>query len=171
MQGAQHSVVGTRDETAADKEDQRGTSRTRTTTTGDPELRTTPRRTYEGVRPRQTVLDCRGGPCYSIATAKEVRVARGTVTVNVSEDDEFITTDVAQSNNEAGPRGRTGRPDETSGTFASDGSTTEDDREVRGNLKTMSEQQRAMLRQSGKQLFMDEIDQLTTRKAGQYRSG
>ena len=39
----QHSVVGTRDETTADKEDQRVTSRARTTTTGNPGLKTTPR--------------------------------------------------------------------------------------------------------------------------------
>ena len=43
VQGTQHSSVGTRDETTADKEDQRGTSRTRTTTTDNPGLRTTPR--------------------------------------------------------------------------------------------------------------------------------
>ena len=30
----------------------------------------------------------------------------------------------------------------------------------------MNEQQRTMLRRSGKQLFMDEMDQLTTREAG-----
>ena len=35
-------------------------------------------------------------------------------------------------------RGRTGRPDETSGTFASDGSTTEDDSQVQCNLMTTS---------------------------------
>ena len=49
-----------------------------------------------------------------------------------------------------------------SGTSASDGSVTEDDSEVQCNLKTMDDQQRAMLRKSGKQLFMDEIDQVTT---------
>ena len=38
----------------------------------------------------------RGGRCYSVATAKEVRVARGTVTVNVSEGDELTATEVAQ---------------------------------------------------------------------------
>ena len=110
--------------------------------------------------------DSRGGRCYSVATAKEVRVARGTVTENVSEGDKLTTTEVAQSNNEAGARGGTGRFDETSGTPASDGSTTEDDSEVQCNLKTMNEQQRMMLRKSGKQLFMDEIDQLTTSEAG-----
>ena len=68
-------------------------------------------------------------------------------------------------NNEVWPRGRTARPGETSGTCASDGSTTEDDSEVQCNLKTMNERQRAMLRKSGKQLFMDEID-LTTNEAG-----
>ena len=72
---------------------------------------------------------------------------------NVSEGDELTTTEVAQSNNDAGPRGRTGRPDETSGTS---------DSEVQCTLKTMNEQQRAMLRKSGTQLFMDEIDQLTS---------
>ena len=112
-----------------------------------------------GVRPRQTALrvggvDIRGGKCYSVATAKEVRVARGTVTGVVSEGDELTTTEAAQSNNEAG--GRTDRPDETSGQSASD-----DDSEVQCNFKTINEQQRAMLRRSGKQLFMDEIYPLT----------
>ena len=41
VQGAQRSVVRTRDETTGDKEDQRGTSRTRITSTGNPGLRTT----------------------------------------------------------------------------------------------------------------------------------
>ena len=54
----------------------------------------------------------------------------------------------------------------TSGTSASDGSTTEDDREVQCNLKARNEQQRTMLRKSGKQLFMDETDQLTTNESG-----
>ena len=99
-----------------------------------------------GVCPRQTVLrvggaDSCGGRFYSVATAKEVRVARGTVTRNVSEGDELTATEVAQPNNEAGPRGGTGRPDETNGTPASDCSATEDDSEVRCNLKTMNEQQ------------------------------
>ena len=85
--------------------------------------------------------DSRGRRCYSVATAKEVRVARGTVTENVSEGDELTTTEVAQSHNEAGARGGIGRLDETSGTPASDGSTTEDDSEVQCNLKTMNEQQ------------------------------
>ena len=124
-----------------------------------------------GVCPRQTILrvgglDTRGGRCYSVATAEEVRVARGAVTGNVYEGDEFTTTVVAQSTNEVGPRGRTGRPDETSGTSASDGSTTEDDSEVQCNLKTMNEQQRTMLRKGGKQLCMGEIDQLTTNEDG-----
>ena len=57
VQGAQHSSVGTRDETAADKEDQRGTSRTRTTTTCNPGLRATLREDIRmGVCPRRTVL-------------------------------------------------------------------------------------------------------------------
>ena len=43
VEGAQHSFVGTRDGTTVDKEDQRGTSRAGTTTTGNPGLRTTPR--------------------------------------------------------------------------------------------------------------------------------
>ena len=42
------------------------------------------------------------------------------------------------------------RLDDTSGTSASDGSTTEDDGEVQCNLKTMTEQQRTMLRKNGK---------------------
>ena len=54
---------------------------------------------------------------------------------------------------------------ETSGIAASDGATTEDDSEVQCNLKTLNEQQRAMLRKSEHQLFM-EIDQLTTNEAG-----
>ena len=54
----------------------------------------------------------------------------------------------------------------TSGTAASDGSTTEDDSEVQCNVKMMNEQQRSVLRKSGKQLFLDEIDQLTTGAAG-----
>ena len=99
-------------------------------------------------------------------TAEEVRVARGTVTGSVSESDELTATEVAQLNNEAGPRGGTGRLDETSGTSASDGSTTENDREVQRNLKTMNEQERSMLRKSEKQLFIDEIDQLTTSEDG-----
>ena len=76
VQGAQHSSVGARDETKADKESQRGTSRTRTTSTGNPGLRTTPREELRmGVCPRQTVLrvsdaESRGGWCYSVATAK-----------------------------------------------------------------------------------------------------
>ena len=79
VQGPQHSIVGTRDETTADKEDQRGTSRTRTIATGNPEIRTTPRE--DG--PRQSVLrvsgaDTRRGRSYSVATAEEVSVARGT---------------------------------------------------------------------------------------------
>ena len=171
VEGAQHSVVGTRDEATADKEDQRGTSRARTTTTGNPRLRTTPREDVQvGVCPRQTGLrvggvDSRGGRFYSVSTAEEVRVARGTVTGNVSEGDELTTTNAAHSNNEAGPRGRNGRPGETSGTSASHSWTAEDDAEVQRNLKTMSEQQRAMLRKSGKQLSVDEIDQLTTCQA------
>ena len=129
VQVAQHSSTGTRDETTADKEDQRGTRRARTTTTGNPGLRTTPREDKRmGVCPRQTVVrvggaDSRGGRCYRVATAKEVRVARGTVTESVSESDELTATEVVQSNNEAGPRGGTGRLDETSGTSARDGST------------------------------------------------
>ena len=100
-----------------------------------------------GVCPRQTVLrvggaDSHGGRCHSVATAEEVRVARGTVTVNVPQSDELTTTEVTQSNKEAGPRGGTGRPDETSGTSASDGSATEDDSEVQCSLKTKNEQQR-----------------------------
>ena len=172
VQVAQHSSVGTGDETTADKEDQRGTNRTRTTTTGNPGIRTTPREDIRmGACPRQTVLrvggaDSRGGRCYSVATAKEVRVARGTVTGSAPESDELTATEVAQSNNEAEPRGGTGRLDETSGTSASDGSTTEDVSEVRCNMKTMNEQQRTMLRKSGKQFFMDETDQLTTSEAG-----
>ena len=82
------------------------------------------------VCPRHTVLrvggaDSRGGRCYSVATAEEVCVARATVTGNVSKVDELTTTKAAQSNNEVGHRGRTGRPGETSGISASDGSTTE----------------------------------------------
>ena len=75
VQGAQHSLVGTRDEIIADKEDQSGTSRTRTTSTGNSGLRTTAREDIRmGVCPRQTVLrvggaDSRGGRCYSVATA------------------------------------------------------------------------------------------------------
>ena len=107
--------------------------------------------------------DSRGGRCHSVSTAEEVRVARGTVTGNVAEADELTTTKAAQSHSEVGPRGR---PGETSGTSASDGSTTEDDSEVQCNLKTMTEQQRAMLWKSGQPLFMDEVDQLTTREAG-----
>ena len=87
-------------------------------------------------------LDSRGGRCYIVATAKEVRVARGTVTGNVSEGDELTKTEVAQANNEAGPRGGIRKPDETSGISASDGSTTEDDSEVQCNSKAMNEQQR-----------------------------
>ena len=170
---SQYSFVGTRDETTADQEDQRGTSRTRTTSTGNPGLRTTPREdTRMGVCPPQTVLrvggaDSRGGRCCSVATAEEVRVARGTVTGNASETDELTATEVAQSNNEAGQRGGTGRRDETSGKSASDVSTTEDDSEVQCRLETMNEQQRTMLRKSGKEHCMDEIDQLTTSEAGQ----
>ena len=53
-----------------------------------------------GVCSRQTALreggaDSRGGRCYSVTTAKEVRVARGTVTRNVFEGDEFTTKEVA----------------------------------------------------------------------------
>ena len=123
-----------------------------------------------GVCSQQTVLrvggaDSRGGRCHSVATARGVRT-RGTVTGSVSESDELTATEVAQSNNEAGPRGGTRRPDETSGTSARDGSTTEDDSEVQCNLKTMNEQQRTILRKSGKQLVMDEIDWLTTSEAG-----
>ena len=69
---------------------------------------------------------------------------------------------LGEPNKEAGPRGGTGRPDETSGTSASDGPTSEDDSEVQCNLKTLDEQHRAMLRKSGKQLFADVIDQPTT---------
>ena len=118
--------------------------------------------------PRQAILEFgrHGGRCYSVATAKEVRVARGTVTGSAPESDELTATEVAQSNNEAEPRGGTGRLDETSGTSASDGSTTEDVSEVRCNMKTMNEQQRTMLRKSGKQFFIDETDQLTTSEAG-----
>ena len=111
--------------------------------------------------------DSRGGRCYSVATALEVRVPHGTVTESVSESDELTATKVAKSNNEAGTRGGTDRLDETSGTSASGVSTTEDDSEVQCNLKTMNEQQRTMLRKSGKQLFMDKIDQLTTSEARQ----
>ena len=59
-----------------------------------------------------------------------------------------------------------GRIDETSGTATSDSPTTEDDSEVQCSLKKIDDQQRAMLRKSAKQLFMDEIDQLTTNEAG-----
>ena len=54
-----------------------------------------------------------------------------------------VTTEVAQSNNEAGPRGRTGRLDETSGTSASDVRQRKTTAKVQCNLKTMNEQQRA----------------------------
>ena len=46
-----------------------------------------------------------------------------------------------------------------------------DDCEIRWNLKTMNEQQRTMLRKSGKQLFVEEVDQLTTKRSWTYRSG
>ena len=113
-----------------------------------------------GACPRQPVLrvggaDSRDGRCRSVATAEEVRVARGSLTGNVSEGDELTTTNAAQSNHEVGPRGRNGRLGETSGTSASGGWTAEDDSEVQCNLKTMNEQQRAMLQKSGKQLLMD----------------
>ena len=102
VQGAQHSAVGTRDETTADKEDQGGTSRARSTTTGNSGLRTTPMEDARmGGCPRQTALrvgggDSRGGRCYSVATAKGVRVAHGLVKGNVSDGDELTTTEVAQ---------------------------------------------------------------------------
>ena len=163
VQGAQH--YSARDDTTADKEYQRGTRRARTTSTGNPGLRTTPREdTRMGVCPRQTVLrvDSRSGRCYSVDTAREVRVARGTVMENVSEGDELTEAEVAHLNNEAGPREGTGRPD---GTSPSDDSTTKDDGEVQWNLKTMNEQQRTMLRKTGGQYLMDEIDQLTTSEA------
>ena len=73
LRDAQHSIFGTRDETSADKKDQRGTSRARTTTTSNPRLGKTPRKDIRmGVRPRQTVLrvggvDSRRGKRYSVA--------------------------------------------------------------------------------------------------------
>ena len=135
-QDAQHADVGTREETTADQEDPGGTSRATTTPTGNPGLRTAPGKDVRlGLRPRQTVLrvgsaDGRRGRSNSVATAAEVRDARGTVTGNFAEGDEFTSAKVAQPDNEVGARRRIGRPGETSGTAASDGSTTEDDSEV-----------------------------------------
>ena len=85
------------------------------------------------------------------ATAEEVRDACGTVSWNVSEGYELSSTKAAESNSKAGARRRKDRLRETSGTAASDGSTTKDCSEVQCNLKTMS----------GKQLSMDEYE-LTT---------
>ena len=68
----------------------------RTTSTGNPGLRSTPREDVRmGVCPRQTVLRVGGA---------DSRGGRGTVTGNASESDELTTTEVAQSNDEAGPR-------------------------------------------------------------------
>ena len=57
----------------------------------------------------------------------------------------------------------------TSGTFASDGTTSEDVQEAQRIrvLRTLTGQKLAPLRKSGKQLFMDEIDQLTMAKVHQ----
>ena len=95
-------------------------------------------------------------------TAEEVRDTCGTVSWNVSEGFELSSKKAAQSNSKAGARRRNDRLRETSGTSASDGSTTKDCSEVQCNLKTMSVLQRAVLRKSGKQLSMDEYEQLTT---------
>ena len=86
-----------------------------------------------GVCQDKTVLrvggaDSRGGRCHSVVTAEEVRGTRATVTWSVSE---LTMPKAAQQGNEPnnadGARGRAGRPGETSGAAASDGSTTEDD--------------------------------------------
>ena len=136
MQDAQHALVGTRDETTGDREGQEGTSRATTTLTGNPGLRTAPEKDVRvGLRPRQTVLrvgkaDGRRGRCCSVATAEEVRDARGTVTANFAEGDEFTSAKVAC------------------------------------NVRMMNEQQRSVLRRSHRELFMDEICQLTTGAAG-----
>ena len=104
VQDAQHSVVETRYETTADQEDQGGTSRATTTTTGNTGLWMTPGKDVRvGLRPRQTVLrmgsDSRRG-VPQVATAGEVRDARGTVIGNVAEGGEFTSKKVAQSDNE-----------------------------------------------------------------------
>ena len=57
MHVAQDSSVGTRDEVAVDQEDQGDASRARTVVTSHLEFRTAPRRTFESVWSRQTVLD------------------------------------------------------------------------------------------------------------------
>ena len=103
--------------------------------------------------PREGGADSRGGRCYSVAAAEEVRLARGTVTESVSESDELTATEIAQSNNEAGPRKKNWQ------TFMERVEhlhamvrQRKNDSDVWCNLKTMNEQQHAMLRNSGKQL-------------------
>ena len=89
-------------------------------------------------------------------TAEEVRDTCGTVSWNVSEGYRLSSKKAAPSNSKAGARGRNDRLRETSGTAASDGSTTKDCSEVQCNLKTMSVQHGTVLRKSGKQLSMDD---------------
>ena len=141
MQGTQYSVVRTRDKTAVDQKDQGGTSRTRTTATSNPGLRTTQRKDVRmGMCSRQTVLrvgsdDKRRGRCDGVTMTKEVCDVRGTVTGNVSENNELTKKKGTQSDYDAGTRGGIGRIDETIGTASSDSSTTEDDSEVQCSLR------------------------------------
>ena len=120
--------------------------------------------------PRVGGADSPGRRCCSVSAAEKVCGTRGTVTGNVSEADELTTPTAARPGNEpnsdVGARRRTGRLGEMSGAAASDGPTVEDDSEVQCNLKTLNEQQRATLWKNGKQLFVDEVDQLTTNEAG-----
>ena len=87
--------------------------------------------------------DSRGGRCCSVATAEEVRDARGTVTGDVSD----MVKRVEQLQEMVRQR-------------------KTNDSEVQCTLKTMNEQQRSMMGKIGKQLFMDETDQLTPNEAG-----
>ena len=115
VQDAQHSVVGHETKPQLTMKINEVQAERETTTTGKPCTSddTEGRRTSGCVCPRQTVLrvggaGSRGGRRHSVPTAEEVCVARATVTGNVSEGDELSTTKAAESNNEVGPRGRTG---------------------------------------------------------------
>ena len=91
--------------------------------------------------PRQA--DSRGGRCYRVAAAKQVRVARETVTVNVSESDEHRDGSCTVKQRSWTQR-RNWQTRNICGRWFNNGRHSE----VQCNLKMMNEQQRTMLRMS-----------------------
>ena len=124
LKDAQHFVVGAQDETTADQKDQRGASRAANTTTGNHGRWTTSGQMHERV--------CVHDKQYCEWAVQTV-VAEGATALPqmqkfVTHVKQFLGTSqskkVAQSDNEAGVRGRNRRLDETSETVAGDCLTT-----------------------------------------------